>query len=224
MHYPVTLLTQPIQVLVVDDHELVRRGMRTILETFSGSFQFKVAEADSGEDAYRIASRQHFDLVIMDYQLPGITGDEALKIIKSKKPAVRVLAVSLSDDPKIVQTMLRHGADGYLLKNTNANQLVQAIRTILKGDKFFSSEVAIKLIDIEKEENKLRTMRDEYGLTQREIEVLQLIAKEHTNESIGKELFISKRTVDTHRQNLLHKLRVKNTAGLVLVAISLKLI
>jgi len=217
-------LAKTIEVLLVDDHEIVRRGLRFTLETASSSIDFNVTEAENGEHALKICGRKEFNLLIIDYRLPGINGDETLRLIKERHPHIHSLAISISDDPACVQDMMRSGADGYILKNVDGAQLLQAIRMVLNGEKYFSSEVAMRLIEMEKEENRVRRLYDQYNLTQRELEVLKLIAQEQTNDDISKTLFISKRTVDTHRQNLLHKLQVKNTAGLVLAAINLKLI
>jgi DNA-binding NarL/FixJ family response regulator len=219
-----SVLQQAVSILLIDDHEMVRRGIRMALETIESNYQFMVFEAESAEDAFRMIEKKEFDLIIIDYRLPGINGDEAVKMIKSQHPDIKILGISIYDDPGFVQSMIRSGSDGYILKNVGGDQLLHAVRSVLRGEKYFSSEVAVRLIEVENENARIRDLLDKYGLTQREIEILRLIAREKTNEDISKQLFISKRTVDTHRQNLLHKLQVKNTAGLVRSAIQLKLL
>ena len=219
-----SITQQTASILLVEDHEMVRRGMKNALEMINPHFRFRVSEAESAEAALELVTKKKFDLVIIDYRLPGMNGDEGIRAIKAQHGTLKVLAMSLYDDAVVVQNMMRAGADGFILKNVDSAQLLQAVQAVLKGEKYYTSEQAGGWVEIESEQARVRNLYNKYALTQREIEILRLIAREKTNEDISRQLFISKRTVDTHRQNLLHKLQVKNTAGLVLAAIELKLL
>lgn len=139
------------------------------------------------------------------------------------KPHTKVLALSNFDELGYVESMIKAGARGYILKSIEPSQLISAIKTILAGKKYYSNEIALKLLEVSQNES-LKISRDKHLLTPREIQVLKLICMEKTNEQIAEELFVSKRTIDTHRQNLLLKLRAKNTAGLIKAAFKLQLI
>jgi DNA-binding NarL/FixJ family response regulator len=166
--------------------------------------------------------KKAYDIVLIDYQLPGQTGTETLQRIRLYKKDMKVLALSNYDEVSYVKSMMNEGANGYILKNIDPAQLITAIHSVLSGSSYFSNEVALKLIDSRNTEKTL--LAEKSVLTDRELEVLQLIALELTNDEIAAKLFISKRTVDTHRQNLIKKLHVKNTAGLIKAAYAFKLI
>ena len=136
---------------------------------------------------------------------------------------MKVLALSNYDELSYVKSMINEGANGYILKNIEPSQLVHAIQSVLGGSSYYSNEVALKLIDSAKNTDSI-IPPNKSRLTKRELEVLKMIALEMTNDEIAKGLFISKRTVDTHRQNLLNKLHVKNTAGLIKAAYAFNLV
>ncbi|HYE55783.1 MAG TPA: response regulator transcription factor [Chitinophagaceae bacterium] len=215
---------QHVNILLVDDYEMFRRGIRLTLETLASPFRFNITEEENPEALTAIISQHQFDLIILDDKLPGSSICQLITHIKTQQPSTRILAISVYNDPISMKNIIAAGADGYILKNVDTTQLIQAITSLLKGEKFYSGEVTAKLIEVEKENARIKSLYEHYGLTLREIEVLRLIAKEQTNDDISKQLFISKRTVDTHRQNLLHKLQAKNTAGLVIAAMQLKLV
>ena len=212
-----------IRLLIVDDHQMVRDGIRVMLESKENFLRFEIDEAENGEIAIRKILKKNFDIVLIDYQLPGMSGTETLQRIRLYKKDIKVLALSNYDEFSYVKSMIDGGANGYILKNIEPSQLINAIQSVLAGIPYYSNEVALKLIDSAKNPNETVPARKS-GLTKRELEILKMIALEMTNDEIAKSLFISKRTVDTHRQNLLNKLNVKNTAGLIKAAYEFNLI
>jgi DNA-binding NarL/FixJ family response regulator len=213
-----------IKVMIVDDHQMVRDGIRIMLESQTKRFQFEITEAEDGESAINKLVKENFDIVLMDYQLPTITGAETVHNMLLYKRETKVLALSNYDEFTYITDMLKAGAKGYVLKNIGPDELLNAIETILGGKNYYSNDVAVKLIDVNSQSKKIiRGKRKNHGVTKREIEILKFIAGGLTNEVIAKKLKLSKRTVDSHRQNLLNKLGVNNTAGLLKSAYDLKL-
>ena len=212
-----------ISLLIVDDHQMVRDGIRVMLESKENFLRFEIDEAENGEIAIRKILKKDFDIVLIDYQLPGMSGTETLQKIRLYKKDIKVLALSNYDEISQIKSMLNEGVNGYILKNIEPSQLIQAIQSVLAGIPYYSNEVAIKLIESAKSSDKT-VLLEKSGLTKRELEILKMIALEMTNDKIAKSLFISKRTVDTHRQNLLNKLNVKNTAGLIKAAYEFNLL
>lgn len=212
-----------IRLLIVDDHQMVRDGIRVMLESREDMVRFEIDEAENGEIAVRQILKKPFDIILLDYQLPDMTGADTLQKIRLYKKDLKVLALSNYDEVSYVKSMINEGANGYILKNVEPSQLIHAIESVLAGKPYYSNEVAIKLIDSANDPQKTVNARKS-DLTQRELEILKKIASGKTNEAIAKELFISKRTVDTHRQNLLKKLQVNNTAGLLKAAYAFDLL
>jgi DNA-binding NarL/FixJ family response regulator len=212
-----------INLLIVDDHQMVRDGIRVMLESKIDLLGFEIEEAENGEIAIQKILKKDFDIVLIDYQLPGMSGTETLQKMRLYKKNIKVLVLSNYDEFSYVKSMIDEGANGYILKNIDPSQLIAAIRAVLAGSSYYSNEVALKLIDYAKTSDKPAGI-EKNGLTKRELEVLRMVTLEMTNDEIAKALFISKRTVDTHRQNLLNKLNVKNTAGLIKAAYALNLI
>jgi DNA-binding NarL/FixJ family response regulator len=212
---------ETIRLLIVDDHKMIRDGIRVMLESQNKIYSFLITEADNGEDAVKKILQKKYDIVLIDYQLPGMTGPETVKQITFYKPNTKILALSNYDEVTYINNMIIAGAKGYILKNVEPGELLKAIKTILNNKKYYSNEVAVKLIENEK---TLPINRDNLGLSKSELVILKMIAQEMNNEEIANSLNVAKRTVDSHRQNILHKLNAKNTAGLVKAAYMLKLI
>ena len=215
--------TNTIRLLIIDDHQMVRDGIRVMLESRVDLQQFELDEAENGELGIQKILKRHYDIILIDYQLPGMSGTETLKKIRLYKKDMKVLALSNYDELSYVKSMINEGANGYILKNIEPSQLVHAIQSVLGGSSYYSNEVALKLIESAKSTDSI-IPANKSRLTKRELEVLKMIALEMTNDEIAKGLFISKRTVDTHRQNLLNKLHVKNTAGLIKAAYAFNLV
>ncbi len=214
---------QAVNILVIDDHKMVRDGLKLMLASLNKAFNFNVFEAESGEDAISKINKYQFEIIIIDYQLPGLSGAETVCRILRFRPKMKILALSNYDELPYIQSMMDAGAKGYILKNIEPAEMLKAIKTILCDKIYYCNEVAVKLIEAA-EDKKLNKEQVKKILTRREIEVLQMIAMEMTNDEIAKKLFVAKRTIDTHRQNILNKLRVKNSVGLVKVAYKLDLI
>jgi DNA-binding NarL/FixJ family response regulator len=210
-----------VRLLIVDDHQMVRDGIRVMLESQNKVYTFIITEAENGEEAIKNILKTDYDIILIDYQLPKMTGMETVERILLYKPTTKILALSNYDELTYINNMLKAGASGYILKNVEPVELIAAIKTILNNKVFYSNEVAIKLIEGKK---GIASSIDKYSLTKRELEILKLITEEKTNDEISSLLFIAKRTVDSHRQNLLNKLGVKNTVGLTKIAIELKLV
>ncbi len=212
-----------IKILIVDDHKMVRDGIRIMLESKEEK-NFQITEASDGMEALKYIGIANYDIILMDQQMPGLSGSETAARIIKLKPDAKILAVSNYDEFAYITEMLKSGAKGYVLKNIGPDELVKAIETIMAGKNYYANDVAIKLINVNSI-NHIASMGEvREGLSLRELEILKMFASEMTNEQIAKRLSIAKRTVDSHRQNLLNKLNVKNTAGLINYAYRNKMI
>lgn len=213
-----------MRVLIADDHHLVRSGIALMLNSLpKQQVGFVIDDAEDGREAIRKASRQHFDIILLDYNLCDMNGAEVAKEILRNNPSAKILALSNFDEISYVESMIRAGAKGYILKNIEPSQLLIAMKTVLSDGMYYSNEIAIKLLNAS-EKNALQIKKRKNLVTKREMEVLTHICMEKTNEQIAEELSVSKRTIDSHRQNLLMKLGARNTAGLIQAAVRLKLI
>lgn len=197
------------RILIVDDHQLVIDGLKAFFEN-SEEFQV-IGEANNGEEAINCAQILGPEVILMDIDMPVLSGIQATQEIKRNLPEIKILIISMHDEKSLIKKLMEMGVDGYLLKNSSRNEVFDAIETVLKDEKYFSEDV---LISVKGEKNKLYE-KDEDDLTEREIEIIKLISQGMTNKDIGEELNISHRTVDTHRTNLMKKLEVTNVAGLI---------
>lgn len=209
-----------IRVMVVDDHKIVRDGLRALLSPVEDITI--VSEAENGAIALVNMDAAPCEVVIMDISMPEMNGIDTTQRMLERHPGARVLALSMYQEELYIKRMLKAGARGYVLKNTGREELIHAIRTLHQGEKYFTAEV-LAVSDPEGNgdfgKNLQNSQSNTITLTRREKEILRLISQEYTNKEIGEKLFISQRTVDTHRRNLVKKLGVKNTAGLVRYAI-----
>ena len=214
-----------IKILLVDDHAIIRDGIKAILR---GVPDIKIAgEANNGAEALEVLKKHHFHLVMIDVNMPVMNGIEATKYISRQYPDIKILALTMYEDKNYIIEMLENGASGYLIKNINKKELINAIRSVAKGEKYYSERASAILIEHmvrEQEKPYPKSAKELAHLTNRELEILQLIALEFSNQEIAEKLIISQRTVDTHRRNAMQKLNVKNTAGLVKSSIKLGLI
>ena len=207
-----------IKILVVDDHAIVREGVRMILAK-EGDLEV-VGEAGDGQQALDLTERAQPDVVIMDISMPGMGGIEATQTIRAKHPEVQVLALTMHEDESYVFQLLRAGASGYVLKRAAAQDLVQAVRAAAKGEAFLYPSVARKVVEDYLRRVESGEERQRYdGLTTREKEILTLIAQGLSNQQIAEKLFISIKTVQTHRAHILEKLGLHDRTELVRYAI-----
>lgn len=207
---------EKIRVLLADDHTMVRQGLRALLEAEADITV--VAEADNGRQAVQLAKQFSPGIVVMDIAMPNLNGLEAARQIAREVPQVKLLALSSYDDDEYVTQVIQAGAKGYLLKQTAATDLIKAVREVEKGKPFFSPSISHRVVD--DAQAGMLGGRKQGDLTSRELEVLQLIAEGRPNKLIAAELGISIKTVEKHRQQVMDKLNIHETAGLTRYAIS----
>lgn len=203
-----------IRLLLVDDHKIVLDGIKALLDDLDG-FDC-VATADNGQKALDLLNVFDVDVVLMDIDMPVMNGIEATKRIKKDFSRLKVISLTQHSERGMVKRLLECGSDGYLLKNIAQDELAAAIRKVVAGEQAFSEEVTMSLARKAVEKNAQGV---EVELTEREIEILSLIAEGLSSKQIGEKLFISPRTVDTHRTNLMNKLDIHNIAGLIRFAL-----
>ena len=212
-----------INALLVDDHHMVRAGLKKMLLALRPGLQIKVTEADSGITALKKIEKRAFDIIFMDYQMPGMSGLDTIYRMLRFKPHLKIITLSNYDDLSFVESVRDAGSKGYLLKNVESSELLKAIKSILAGGVCYSNEISIKLLEAA-ENRPIEKKRNKNNLTPREMEVLQLIAMELTDNEIGERLHISPRTVGTHRRNIMLKLAVKKSIGLLKEALRMRLV
>lgn len=213
-----------LKILIVDDHQLVRDGIKTMLGTQGEKYDFLISEAESGEAAIVKILMQDFDIILIDYQLPDIIGPHVITRILNRKPKTKMLVLSNYDEYTCILNMINAGAKGYVLKNISPGELIIAIETILGGNEYYAAEITEKINFAKRKKIDDNNQREKLGVTERQIEILKLISLGMTNEDISQKLKLAKRTVDTHRQNLLIKLGVNNTAALIKKATELSIL
>jgi DNA-binding NarL/FixJ family response regulator len=214
-----------INITIVDDHPMVISGLKNMLEPFP---YIQVISAFSGGEALLEGLKiKQPDVLLLDILMPGIQGPEVAKIITRTYPAIKILAITSLNAPVHIKSMMRQGCKGYLLKNTDQNVLVHAIETLYQGEEFIEPALKEQMLqNMLKFKTKDSASHTEQipTLTRREKEILQLIIQEYSNQEISEKLFLSLRTVENHRFNLQQKLDVKNTVGLVKIAIQMGLV
>lgn len=213
-----------IQLLIADDHKMFVDGIESILK---GEKDLKVVgRCFEGTAVIDSLKQVDVDIILLDVNLPGLNGIEVCKQIKSKFPKVKVLAISMFNEQSYVTEILNNGASGYILKNTGRDELIKAIKTVNDGQSYFSKDVTETimkgLMDHRKGSKARTTLMPK--ISRREKEVLELIVKEHTTQEIANQLYISLKTVESHRSSLLAKLNARNSAGLVRIAMENKLV
>jgi DNA-binding NarL/FixJ family response regulator len=211
----------PVRILIADDHRMVREGLRAMLSLTSAKLRFEIQEAETTEEAIAKNAAQPYDVVLMDYHLPGRGGPKATEIILDRHPSVAVVCLSSYDERFHVDRMLAAGAKGYILKNIEPDTLVFAIKTVLAGRPFYSNEIALKLMDprlIQPEIDPLAR------LTPREREVFRLILSGLRDREIAEKMGVGKRAIDKHRQHLMAKLSARNAVELVQAGVRMRLV
>lgn len=207
-----------IHVLIVDDHTLFRESLRSLLKDIEGIEV--VGEAEGGAQAIVKTMQLQPDVVLMDIAMPNVNGLEATRQIKRQNPSVKILALTMYEAEQYIFEMLRAGASGYIPKRAPARELISAIQAVSQGDAFLYPSVARKVLDEYLEQIKAGVKDESHKrLTDRELEVLHLIAEGKTNKEIANLLGISFRTIKTHRLNLMAKLEIHDSTQLVRYAI-----
>lgn len=210
-----------IKIVLVDDHQIVRDGLKLLL---SGQEDFKiVAEGKDGEEALTLVREFKPDVLISDISMPKRNGLEAVEMIKKESPETKVLFLSMFDKEEYVTTAVKLGAHGYLLKDSSKEEMIKAIRKIAEGEKYFSSDVSGILINHMMNGSSSQqdiSYENDFNLTKREIQILKKIVDGWSNKQIAEEADISVRTIETHRLNIMKKMKVNNAADLVRKALT----
>jgi len=202
---------EKISILLADDHHLFRYGIKQIFEK-EEIFQV-IGEAESAEEAFSLCVELEPDLVVMDISFPNSCGKEYAKRIVQLLE-IKVLALTSHSENSYVIEMLRAGASGYLVKDSTPEELIRAVKTIHSGHSYFSSNLSKTIFENSNKEKKLEEVFNQFSVTSRELEILKYVSEEMTNKEIAHQLFISPRTVETHKRNLMQKLKVRNVVGL----------
>ncbi len=208
------------KIIIVDDHTLFRNGLKILLNNLKD--YRVVAEASNGKEFLDLLETTHPDLVLLDIEMPVMDGIEAARLAIQKFPTLKIITLSMYGEEDYYYQMVNAGVKGFMLKNSDIKEVKAALETVSEGGSYFSSELLENLV------NSLKTIKKDKEthteLSERELEILVLICQGYSNQEIADQLFISKRTVDKHRANILEKSESKNTAQLVVYAIKNKLV
>lgn len=221
---------QILRTIVADDHPIFLEGLKLVLQRHPNFDIEIVGQARDGQQLIELIRSTPFDLLLMDLNMPTSDGLEVLASIPSSRRNVKVLALTMYDDAKIVKSAFKAGVDGYILKGNEIKEIYQAINSIMSGSTFMGENVGVGSLstvgDLKPSAETLYADRftKKYNLTRRELEILRLISEALSNKEIAKELYISDQTVSVHRKNIMRKLGVSNTAGLVKIAYSNSLV
>jgi len=208
-----------IILAMVDDHQIVIDGLTSLIK---GQEEFRLAFATTDpKEVLPLLEKQPVDILLTDIMMPGLPGNELAKMVRDRYPNIRILALSMSGTGELVNEMINEAnVSGYVLKNIGKQELIKALQKIAEGGIYFSDEVVSEL---QRAENQKKTSA-EIRLTSREIEIIGLIEKEFNNKQIAEQLFISERTVETHRKNIFRKTNTNSVIGLIKYAYEHKLV
>jgi DNA-binding NarL/FixJ family response regulator len=218
------MINNPIKVLIVDDHQLMIEGLKSLMEdekdiVFAGG-------ANNMQQAIDLITGQAIDVILMDVNLPGGSGIEATLRIKELKPEIKVIALTMHNDISVITKMIEAGAYGYILKQTKMNEVIEAIRSVHRNERYLGKDTQKIIMDnLSSPPDSLDSKGEKkIMLSARELEVLNLVAQELNNEQIADKLFISERTVEAHRRNIFIKTKTKTIIGLMKYALEKGLI
>lgn len=212
-----------IKIAIADDYKIYRDGLKVGLA--SDDKMEIIAEADNGEELMKLLETTRPDVILMDLKMPIMDGMEATKLVRQKYPDIKVLVVTMYEDDKFIIHLMENGANGYLLKNTEPDEIIKSIYAVYENGYYFNDVVNKALLKKLVLKNNLKpSFNQNIELTEREQEVLKLICEEKTAAEIAKEIFLSPRSVEGIRQRLIEKIGVRNTAGLVMFAVKNRLV
>lgn len=211
-----------VRILIADDHEIIHRGIEDILR--NETRYFIEGHAYDGEEAVKLALELKPDIIFMDISMPLINGVEATKIISQKLPGVKIIALTQHEESEYITQMLLAGSHAYLPKNSKKEDLCMAMETVLSGQRYIGQKLSGEIINILSSYESKRIRMDSVKFTRREIEILQKIADDKSNQIIAEELNISLRTVETHRRNMMQKMDVKTVVAMLKYALTNNLI
>lgn len=211
-----------LRIIVADDHHILLDGLNALLQKqkdieIVGLFK-------NGKEVYEALPNLGVDVALVDINMPEMNGLELTEKIKKDYPSINIIVLSMYDDAGHIMEMIEAGVSGYLLKNVTDKELLEAIRTVATGKLYFSSEVSEKITTLAMHQQRKAEEPDEPKLTDRELEILKLISEEYSNSKIAETLFISERTVETHRKNMLRKTNNKTIVGLLKYALEKQII
>ena len=208
------------KIAITDDHKMVLRGIEIMLEKIN---KIKIVGTyNNAEETLKNIKKDQADILLLDLNLPDINGINLSKLLLKKQPNLKIIALTSHDDISFVKRMLKNGVQGYLLKNTDKLELLEAFKTVLSGEIYLQKDIRKRLLsqNLKKQsDNRLKP-----NLTRREHEVLVAISEELTTQQISEKLFISPKTVETHRMNIMSKLGAKNSVGIIKIALEKELL
>jgi DNA-binding NarL/FixJ family response regulator len=210
-----------VNIILVDDHKLIRDGISSYLKSEPDKYHL-IGEAENGKEALTKIAALQPDLVITDLNMPEMDGLELIKELKKTYPAIKIIVLSMVDEAQYIKQVLKLGANGYLLKNSGAEDVKKSVDAVMDGQVYYSSEVTSVIMNqlvSGGKQKKVSRFDNEFTLTKREKEILKLIVQEYNNGEIADKLFISIRTVDAHKRNMIEKTGSKNIAGLLVWAL-----
>ena len=217
-------MTTPIKIIIADDHLIFREGLKLLLKKLKSKEIEIIAEAENGKELIDFVEKHSPDVVLIDIQMPVINGIEATRILTDRFPDVGIIALSTFNDEGMVIDMLYAGARGYLLKNTNKEELLAAIKKVNAGEVYYSAETAVHLFPNSGANDQDISREKIYRkLTEKEIEVIKLLCRGLTNKEIASEMNLSKRTVEGYRENIMKKINAKNAIDIMAFAIRNKI-
>ncbi|MFN0257254.1 response regulator [Pedobacter ureilyticus] len=204
-----------INIILAEDHNIVRNGIKLLLESDE---QIRVlGEGINGVEVMKLLASEQVDMILADINMPEMDGMLLLKEVKAKYPKIKVVMLSMHDHEKYVMEAFKNGGDGYLLKNIGAEELIFAVKFVNQGRRYLCAELTMSLMDtmLQSKQYLMAMPENEIDFSLRELEILQLIAEGLTNLEMSEKLFLSKRTIEGHRQSLLDKTGSKNSAALI---------
>jgi DNA-binding NarL/FixJ family response regulator len=214
---------EKIRIIVADDHHILLDGLKALLQK-QKDIEI-VGLFNNGKEVYKALPNLTIDVALLDINMPEMDGLELTRKIKKEFPSIPVIILSMHDDAGHIMELIDAGASGYLLKNVTDKELLEAIKSVATGKFYFSTEVSEKIAAVAMQQQRRQdAAEDEPKLTDRELEILKLVAKEYSNAQIAQTLFISERTVETHRKNMLRKTNNKTILGLLRYAIERQII